>query len=355
MVQKWRIGTELQKKLFLIHIYSESLPEQVSVCPCVRLWSFTTSAKESVSQAFRCSRLSMATSKNASGSPTDRRRFAMVLALNCMAARARTSNARDRFALTVDYGISGSVFFDVLVSQPKAHRTVQAQFSECTNGRMRSNRDEEPSTKSATNVIPFLSVTLGVRTLSRHKTSTVNDMDDDSTTEHEGTTEMSIQGSETQAELPSNSNWFENEAISDAGVKGSIVIVLKSRIGTVTSSMRQLAWCLFTAVRSFDSWDRHPNSRVLSWIHMRHDDSNTSIYSVNMEVIKWQIKPQYTSIQIRSHLRCLGQKHQKIPQANFKILEMEYKKYPHILQGKTKILRPRTLKLVRFCGRKKIK
>ncbi|CAB0018797.1 unnamed protein product [Nesidiocoris tenuis] len=28
-----RIGTELQKKLFLIHIYSESLPEQVSVCP----------------------------------------------------------------------------------------------------------------------------------------------------------------------------------------------------------------------------------------------------------------------------------------------------------------------------------
>ncbi|CAB0011051.1 unnamed protein product, partial [Nesidiocoris tenuis] len=40
-----------------------------------------------------------------SGSPTDRRRFA-ILALNCMAARARTSNARDRFALTVDYGLS---------------------------------------------------------------------------------------------------------------------------------------------------------------------------------------------------------------------------------------------------------
>ncbi|CAB0001287.1 unnamed protein product [Nesidiocoris tenuis] len=30
-VLKSRIGTELQKKLFLIHIYSESLPEQVSV------------------------------------------------------------------------------------------------------------------------------------------------------------------------------------------------------------------------------------------------------------------------------------------------------------------------------------
>ncbi|CAB0003920.1 unnamed protein product, partial [Nesidiocoris tenuis] len=29
-VLKSRIGTELQKKLFLIHIYSESLPEQVS-------------------------------------------------------------------------------------------------------------------------------------------------------------------------------------------------------------------------------------------------------------------------------------------------------------------------------------
>ncbi|CAB0011090.1 unnamed protein product, partial [Nesidiocoris tenuis] len=30
IVLKSRIGTELQKKLFLIHIYSESLPEQVS-------------------------------------------------------------------------------------------------------------------------------------------------------------------------------------------------------------------------------------------------------------------------------------------------------------------------------------
>ncbi|CAB0016804.1 unnamed protein product [Nesidiocoris tenuis] len=37
IVLKSRIGTELPKKLFLIHIYSESLPEQVSVCPCVRL------------------------------------------------------------------------------------------------------------------------------------------------------------------------------------------------------------------------------------------------------------------------------------------------------------------------------
>ncbi|CAA9996980.1 unnamed protein product, partial [Nesidiocoris tenuis] len=37
IVLKSRIGTELQKKLFLIHIYSESLPEQVSVCPLVRL------------------------------------------------------------------------------------------------------------------------------------------------------------------------------------------------------------------------------------------------------------------------------------------------------------------------------
>ncbi|CAB0005139.1 unnamed protein product, partial [Nesidiocoris tenuis] len=33
IVLKSRIGTELQKKLFLVHIYSESLPEQVSVCP----------------------------------------------------------------------------------------------------------------------------------------------------------------------------------------------------------------------------------------------------------------------------------------------------------------------------------
>ncbi|CAA9995256.1 unnamed protein product, partial [Nesidiocoris tenuis] len=37
IVLKSRIGSELQKKLFLIHIYSESLPEQVSVCPCVRV------------------------------------------------------------------------------------------------------------------------------------------------------------------------------------------------------------------------------------------------------------------------------------------------------------------------------
>ncbi|CAB0004912.1 unnamed protein product, partial [Nesidiocoris tenuis] len=33
IVLKSGIGTELQKKLFLIHIYSESLPEQVSACP----------------------------------------------------------------------------------------------------------------------------------------------------------------------------------------------------------------------------------------------------------------------------------------------------------------------------------
>ncbi|CAB0003934.1 unnamed protein product, partial [Nesidiocoris tenuis] len=31
IVLKSRIGTELQKKLFLIHIYSESLPEQVFI------------------------------------------------------------------------------------------------------------------------------------------------------------------------------------------------------------------------------------------------------------------------------------------------------------------------------------
>ncbi|CAB0010450.1 unnamed protein product, partial [Nesidiocoris tenuis] len=36
IVLKSRIGTELRKTLFLIHIYSESLPEQVSVCPCVQ-------------------------------------------------------------------------------------------------------------------------------------------------------------------------------------------------------------------------------------------------------------------------------------------------------------------------------
>ncbi|CAB0005144.1 unnamed protein product [Nesidiocoris tenuis] len=33
IVLKSRIGTEPEEKLFLIHIYSESLPEQVSVCP----------------------------------------------------------------------------------------------------------------------------------------------------------------------------------------------------------------------------------------------------------------------------------------------------------------------------------
>ncbi|CAA9999627.1 unnamed protein product [Nesidiocoris tenuis] len=37
IVLKSRIGTELQKKNFLIPIHSESLPEQVSVCPCVRV------------------------------------------------------------------------------------------------------------------------------------------------------------------------------------------------------------------------------------------------------------------------------------------------------------------------------
>ncbi|CAB0003196.1 unnamed protein product, partial [Nesidiocoris tenuis] len=37
IVLKSRIGTELQKKLFLIHIDSESLPEQVSVCPYSRI------------------------------------------------------------------------------------------------------------------------------------------------------------------------------------------------------------------------------------------------------------------------------------------------------------------------------
>ncbi|CAA9994203.1 unnamed protein product [Nesidiocoris tenuis] len=42
IVLKSRIGTELQKKLFLIHIYSESLPEQVSVCPCVRVSSYSS-------------------------------------------------------------------------------------------------------------------------------------------------------------------------------------------------------------------------------------------------------------------------------------------------------------------------
>ncbi|CAA9993262.1 unnamed protein product [Nesidiocoris tenuis] len=33
----------------------------------------------------------------------------------------------------------------------------------------------------------------------------------------------------------------------------------------------------------------------------------------------------------------------------------EYKEYPHILPGRTKILRPRTLKSVHFCGRKQKK
>ncbi|CAB0010499.1 unnamed protein product [Nesidiocoris tenuis] len=42
IVLKSRIGTELQKKLFLIHIYSESLPEQVSVCPSVPILDFRT-------------------------------------------------------------------------------------------------------------------------------------------------------------------------------------------------------------------------------------------------------------------------------------------------------------------------
>ncbi|CAB0014682.1 unnamed protein product, partial [Nesidiocoris tenuis] len=37
IVLKSRFGTEHQKKLFLVHIYSESLPEQVSVCPCVHI------------------------------------------------------------------------------------------------------------------------------------------------------------------------------------------------------------------------------------------------------------------------------------------------------------------------------
>ncbi|CAB0018002.1 unnamed protein product [Nesidiocoris tenuis] len=42
IVLKSRIGTELQKKLFPIHIYSESLPEQVSVCPYFRKHCFPT-------------------------------------------------------------------------------------------------------------------------------------------------------------------------------------------------------------------------------------------------------------------------------------------------------------------------
>ncbi|CAB0016346.1 unnamed protein product, partial [Nesidiocoris tenuis] len=40
IVLKSRILTELQKKLFLIHIYSESLPEQVSVCPIKNIHIF---------------------------------------------------------------------------------------------------------------------------------------------------------------------------------------------------------------------------------------------------------------------------------------------------------------------------
>ncbi|CAB0014681.1 unnamed protein product [Nesidiocoris tenuis] len=39
IVLKSRIRTELQKKLFLIHICSESLPEQASVCPSVVIYN----------------------------------------------------------------------------------------------------------------------------------------------------------------------------------------------------------------------------------------------------------------------------------------------------------------------------
>ncbi|CAB0002350.1 unnamed protein product [Nesidiocoris tenuis] len=46
IVLKSRIGTELQKKLFLIHIYSESLPEQVSVCPYREKRSFCGDSNE---------------------------------------------------------------------------------------------------------------------------------------------------------------------------------------------------------------------------------------------------------------------------------------------------------------------
>ncbi|CAB0006632.1 unnamed protein product, partial [Nesidiocoris tenuis] len=39
IVLKSKIGTKLHKKLSLIHIYSESLPEQVSVCPSVVIYN----------------------------------------------------------------------------------------------------------------------------------------------------------------------------------------------------------------------------------------------------------------------------------------------------------------------------
>ncbi|CAB0004510.1 unnamed protein product [Nesidiocoris tenuis] len=42
IVLKSRIGTELQKKLFLIHIYSESLPEQVSVKDGTKMYDLGT-------------------------------------------------------------------------------------------------------------------------------------------------------------------------------------------------------------------------------------------------------------------------------------------------------------------------
>ncbi|CAB0019206.1 unnamed protein product, partial [Nesidiocoris tenuis] len=57
------------------------------------------------------------TTVHTSGSPKDRRRFA-TLVLNCIAARARTRNAQDRLALTVDYGLSGSVFFSEPAASP---------------------------------------------------------------------------------------------------------------------------------------------------------------------------------------------------------------------------------------------
>ncbi|CAB0013506.1 unnamed protein product, partial [Nesidiocoris tenuis] len=53
IVLKSRIGTELQKKLFLIHIYSESLPEQVSVCPCV-LFQFDLESQFEFYYEFEC-------------------------------------------------------------------------------------------------------------------------------------------------------------------------------------------------------------------------------------------------------------------------------------------------------------
>ncbi|CAB0014270.1 unnamed protein product, partial [Nesidiocoris tenuis] len=57
IVLKSRIGTELQKKLFLIHIYSESLPEQVSVCPCVRVSIFQN--PQQVPEFKFCARIRM--------------------------------------------------------------------------------------------------------------------------------------------------------------------------------------------------------------------------------------------------------------------------------------------------------